>query len=199
VPIPIPLPPPGDNVVLENRTWTCRGPVNIGLVRVTMRSGGDAIHLRENCSGRIGRIEVETWSNDGLKVNAPSPAAHDLVIEGGYIRCHAHEPGAHQDGIQAMGGARITFRNLELNCNSNPNAQIFINAANGGSPTDIVCDGCFLGSGGGSSLFINHSLRSGARNTLICPGRFSPIRVESGAQSPVQTANTVLSRTDARC
>ena len=130
----------------------------------------DAIHLRENCSGRIGRIEVDTWTNDGLKVNAPAPAAHDLTIEGGYIRCHDQAAGAHQDGIQAMGGTRITFRNLELNCNSNPNAQIFINAANGGSPTDIVCENCFLGSGGGSSLFINHSLRSGARNTADLPG-----------------------------
>lgn len=199
-PGPVPLPPPGDNVILVDRTWTCRGAVNLDLVRVTMRTASaDAIHLRENCSGRIGRIEVETWTNDGLKVNAPAPSAHDLTIGGGYIRCHARDAGAHQDGIQAMGGARITFRNLELNCNSNPNAQIFINAANGGSPTDIVCDGCFLGSGGGSSLFINNSLRSGARNTLICPGRFSPIRIEPGAQSPVQTGNTLLPASDARC
>ena len=70
--------------------------------------------------------------DDGLKVNAPAPAAHDLVIEGGYIRCHDSTPNAHQDGIQAMGGSRFTFRNLELNCNSNPNAQLFINSANGG-------------------------------------------------------------------
>jgi hypothetical protein len=164
-----------------------------------MHAPGDAIQLRTNCSGRIGRIEVDTWREDGLKVNAPAPVAHDLVIEGGYIRCHAQSDGAHQDGIQAMGGTRITFRNLELNCNSNPNAQIFINAANGGSPVDIVCENCFLGSGGGSSLFINNSLRSGARNTTICPGRFSPIRIESGAQSPVNSGNTVLPASDPRC
>ena len=202
VPVPIPgpppPPPPSGSVVLVDRTWTCTGPVNIPLVRVTMRAGADAIHLREDCSGRIGRIEVDTWTLDGMKVNAPAPAAHDLVIEGGYIRCHDSEPNAHQDGIQAMGGSRIRFVGLELNCNSGPNAQLFIAAANGGRPTDIVCEGCFLGSGAGSSLFIATSTRSGARNTLICPGRFSPIRIQ-GADEPVNTANTVLPASDSRC
>jgi hypothetical protein len=184
--------------VLTNQTWTCEGPVNLSLVKITMHAEADAIHLRENCSGRIGRIEVDTWTLDGLKVNAPAPAAHDLTIEGGYIRCHARATGAHQDGIQAMGGSRITFRNLELNCNSNPNAQLFLAASNGGRPTDIVCDGCFLGSGAGSSLFIATSTRSGARNTLICPGRFDPIRVE-GAIEPVNSGNVVLPASDSRC
>ena len=164
-----------------------------------MRAGHDAIHLRENCSGRIGRIEVDTWTNDGLKVNAPAPAAHDLTIEGGYIRCHDQAAGAHQDGIQAMGGARITFRNLELNCNSNPNAQIFINSANGGSPDRHRVRE--LPPRLRRRLVALHqpSLRSGARNTLICPGRFSPIRIESGAQSPVNSGNTVLPASDSRC
>lgn len=198
VPIPPPLPPPAGSVVLVDRTWTCEGPVNIPLVRVTMRANADAIHLRENCSGRIGRIEVDTWTLDGLKVNAPAPAAHDLVIEGGYIRCHDSTPNAHQDGIQAMGGTRVRFVGLELNCNSGPNAQLFIAAANGGRPTEIVCEGCFLGSGAGSSLFIATSTRSGARNTLICPGRFSPIRIQ-GATEPVNVSNTVLPASDSRC
>ena len=66
---------------------------------------------------------------------------------GGYIRCYDRPEGAHQDGIQALGGERITFRNLEINCNSGSNAQLFLNGANGGMPTDIVCEKCFLGSG----------------------------------------------------
>jgi hypothetical protein len=197
-PSPPPLPPPAGSVVLVDRTWTCEGPVNIPLVRVTMHARADAIHLRENCSGRIGRIEVDTWTLDGLKVNAPDPEAHDLVIEGGYIRCHDSAPNAHQDGIQAMGGQRIRFVGLELNCNSGPNAQLFIAAANGGRPTDIICEGCFLGSGAGSSLFVATSTRSGAINTLICPGRFSPIRIQ-GATEPVNSGNTVLSASDPRC
>jgi hypothetical protein len=198
IPGPPPLPPPAGAVVLVDRTWTCTGPVNIPLVRVTMHARADAIHLREDCSGRIGRIEVDTWTLDGMKVNAPAPAAHDLVIEGGYIRCHASVPNAHQDGIQAMGGTRIRLVGLELNCNSGPNAQLFIAAANGGRPSEIVCEGCFLGSGAGSSLFVATSTRSGARNTLICPGRFSPIRIQ-GAVEPVNTGNTVLPASDSRC
>ena len=182
-----------------DQAWTCNGPVNLALVKVTMRNAGtDAIFLRENCTGRIGRIEVETWTGDGVKVNAQSPVAHDLVIEGGYVRCHAQTLG-HQDGIQAMGGQRVTFRNLEVNCNSNPNAQLFVNAINGNTPTDIVCEGCFLGSGASSTLRVNESVRSGARNTLVCPGRNYTLYFGGPAQSPVNVGNTVLPASDPRC
>jgi hypothetical protein len=187
--------------VLVNQSWTCTGPVNYDLVKVTMRVGtSDAIHLRENCSGRIGRIEVQTWAADGLKINAPDPVAHDLVIGGGYIRCYGKgDPDIHQDGIQVMGGERITLRNLEVNCNSNPNGQLFISAANGGDPTDIVCESCFFGKGAATTLRVERSLRSGARNTTVCEGRYHDILFESGAQQPVNQNNTVIPSTDPRC
>ena len=41
-----------------------------------------------------------------MKINAPTPVAHDLVIWGGYIRCYDKPAEAHQDGIQALGGER---------------------------------------------------------------------------------------------
>ena len=187
------------SVVLVNQAWTCNGPVNLNLVKVTIRTARtDAIFLRENCTGRIGRIEVQTWVGDGLKVNAPSPAAHDLVIEGGYIRCYGNVLG-HQDGIQAMGGARVTFRNLEVNCNSNPNAQLFISTVNGGRPTDVVCDRCVLGRGAAQTLFIAMGTRSGARNSIICSGRFDAIRIGPGAVAPVNQGNTVVPASDPRC
>jgi Ca2+-binding RTX toxin-like protein len=198
--VPPPPPPTGETVVLVDQAWTCSGPVNVDLVKVTMQNvKNDAIYLRTNCTGRIGRIEIETWVGDGVKVNAPAPAAHDLVIEGGYIRCHDHAPGAHQDGIQVMSGERITFRNLEINCNSNPNGQLFINSANGGLPTDVVCDRCTLGSGAANTLIVGESLRSGARRSSICPGRFNAIRINTTAESPVNTGNSVLADTDPRC
>jgi hypothetical protein len=188
----------GRSVVLVDQAWTCRGPVDLDLVKVTMRSArSDAIYLRQGCTGRIGRIEVDTWTGDGLKVNAPSPAAHDLTIGGGYIRCHAQSLG-HQDGIQAMGGRNITFRGLEVKCGSNPNAQLFINSVNGGNPTNIVCDGCLLGRGAASTLLIMSSSGSGARNSTICKGRYFDIRIQ-GAVSPVNTGNTVIPSTDPRC
>jgi hypothetical protein len=197
---PPPPPPSGETVVLVNQAWTCTGPVNLDLVKVTMQAGrGDAVYLRTNCSGYIARIEIETWIGDGVKVNAPPPAAHDLTIGGGYIRCRDRNEGTHQDGIQVMGGERITFRNLEINCNSNPNGQLFINSAQGGLPTDVVCDGCVLGSGAASTLLVGRSVRSGARRSLICAGRFHDIRINATAESPVNIGNSVLPRTDPRC
>jgi Ca2+-binding RTX toxin-like protein len=198
-----PQPPPdtGVRVVQVDKTWTCTGRVDLDLVKITMNPGArdrDAIHLRTNCSGHIRRIEVDTWAGDGIKINAPSPVAHDLVIWGGYIRCFEHPEGAHQDGIQALGGERITFRNLEVNCTSGANAQIFLNAANGGMPTDIVCERCFLGSGAGTTLRISSSIRSGARNSTLCPGRFRDINAV-GAQEAVNVANTILPASDDRC
>jgi Ca2+-binding RTX toxin-like protein len=195
-----PPPPSGQSVELVDEPWICTGRVNLDLVKVTIRTvRDDAIQLRAGCTGRIGRVEVETWTADGIKVNAPPPAAHDLVIYGGTIRCHERHGGAHNDGIQVMGGERLSFRKLEINCNAGPNAQLFVAAANGGMPTDVVCEGCFLGSGAAQSLFIADSVRSGARNTLVCPGRFQAIRIDGGAQSPVNSRNTVLDGSDERC
>ena len=197
---PPPPPPSGETVVLDDQPWVCSGRVNLDLVKVTLRSGNrDAVYLRTNCSGRIGRLEIETWVGDGVKVNAPEPAARDLTIYGGYIRCYDHAPGAHQDGIQAMGGERITFRELEIQCNSNPNGQLFISGANGGVPTDVVCERCILGGGAGSTLFLGDSVRSGARRSLICAGRFSAVRIEGRAESPVNTGNSLIEATDRRC
>lgn len=195
-------PPAGGTVVREDENWTCSGPVDLALVKVTMRTAdGDAIYLREGCTGSIDRIEVETWVGDGVKINAPEPVAHDLVIGGGYIRCFAHGPVGHQDGVQAMAGERITFRNVEINCNSEPNAQFYPSALRDNPPTDVVCENCLLGAGAASTLFIDDSVRSGARNSLICPARFPNRTIFIGrrAQDPVDEGNRILSSTDRRC
>lgn len=189
------------SIRLVDEPWVCRGRVDLDLVKVEIRTvEDDAIYLRQGCTGRIGRIEVDTWKGDGVKVNVPAPAAHDLVVEGGYIRCHAQGSGGHQDGIQVMGGEDITFQELEINCNSEPNAQFYVSALAPGMPTNVVCDGCFLGSGAAQTLFVDESVRSGARNTLICPGRFRALRIdESLAQEPVLEGNQELPADDERC
>lgn len=197
-----PLPPPSGQSIVQERSWTCNTKVDLDLVKITMRPGAqnsDAIYFRQNCSGLIRRVEIETWVADGIKINAPSPVAHDLLIGGGYIRCYDKSAGAHQDGIQILGGERITFRNLEINCNSNPNAQFFVTGTNGGMPTDVVCDKCFLGKGAGSTISLGTSLRSGVRNSLVCQGRFRPINLQPSAVEPVLTGNTVLPQDDRRC
>jgi hypothetical protein len=187
------------SIVRVNQPWTCRGRVDLDLVKVTMRTNvSDAIYLRENCSGRIGRIEVQTWTRDGLKVNAKAPVAHDLVIGGGYIRCYG-QVGGHQDGIQAMGGRRITFRNLEVNCNTRVNAQFFVAGIHGAVPTDVVCVSCLLGSGAAQTLFIANSVRSGARSTTICEGRYRAVRFERNPVSPVVSGNTIVPASNPRC
>src|SRR5688500_8671122 len=89
-------------VVLVNQTFECSSypqPVNFDLVKVTVNAQAgpkiDAIHTGSRCTGRIGRIEVETWNADGVKVH---PGTHDLVIEGGYVRCLDRVGAVHQDG-----------------------------------------------------------------------------------------------------
>ena len=67
-------------------------------------------------------------SGDGLKV---TEGARDLVVGGGSIRCLAKAPRFHQDGIQVLGGARITFHGLKISCGRRDerliNANLFIN------------------------------------------------------------------------
>ncbi len=184
--------------MITSSPWTCSGPVNLNLVKVTLRSGGDAISLDDGCTGRIGRIEVETWTEDGVKIqNGSQNAAHDLVIESGYIKCHDVSGGAHQDGVQGMGGRNITFRGLSIDCLGNSN--FFINRGGGGStrPTNIVCDGCLLGPHSSTTIRVNDAARSGARNSLFCPGR--NLTEHWGDPSSINENNTVLARTDSRC
>ncbi len=195
-------PPSGSSesrsVVLVDQQWRCSGPVDLDLVKVTMHAGSDAVSIARGCSGRIGRVEVDTWTADGIKVQNASPVAQDLVIGGGYVECHAISPDSHQDGVQAMGGSRLTMRNLVIDCLGNSN--FYVNRAGGGAstPTDVVCDGCVFGPRSASTLYIGSSLRSGARNSVVCEGRYFDIRIE-GATGPVTTGTVIVPRSDARC
>jgi len=185
-------------VILTNQAWTCNGPVNLALVKVTMTTNdSDAVRLAPGCTGRIGRIEVDTWKQDGIKVqNQPNPA-HDLVVEGGYVKCHAMTAGAHQDAVQAMGGARLTFRNMTFDCLGNSN--FFVNRAGSGAtkPTDVVCENCTLGPNSSTTIRVNEATRSGARNSSFCPGR--NLTTFWGDPSYVNVNNAMLLRTDTRC
>jgi hypothetical protein len=163
-----------------------------------MHSGSDAVRLASGCTGRIGRIEIDTWTEDGIKIqNSSSNAARDLVIQSGYVKCHAIAGGAHQDGVQAMGGARVTFRGLSIDCLGNSN--FFVNRGGGGAtrPTAIVCDGCQLGPRSSTTIRVNDAASSGARNSLICPGR--NLTEFWGDPSSINVNNTILARLDSRC
>lgn len=199
---PPPPPPPtvGNSVILEEEPWVCLGPVDLDLVKVTMRTTSeDAIRLDENCSGRIGRVEVETWTADGIKVHNRGTVAHDLVIESGYVKCHDVAGESHQDGVQVQGGYRLTFRNLRVDCLRNSNLFISRGGSGASTPTDVVCEGCVLGPNSAQTLFFATSIRSGARRTTICEGRVQAKRIAGGAEEIVDVDNKVLPRNDPAC
>lgn len=190
----------GKRRVLEDRPFRCQGEVDLDLVRVTMRTPvEDAISIDENCTGRIGRVEVETWTADGIKVQNHGDVAHDLVIESGFVKCHDVAGEYHQDGIQVMGGRGITFRNLRVDCLGNANLFLAEGGLKASTPTDVVCEGCIFGPHSAQTLFYADSIRSGARDTTICTGRFRAIRVEPEAEAIVDVENEVLPRDDPSC
>lgn len=190
-------------VVLVDHTWTCTSHVDLDLVRVTMsaqsvglRSNEDAVHLRTGCSGRIGRLEVDQWAGDGVKV---AQGVHDLTVDGGSIRCHAKAPRLHQDGIQVLGGRNVTFRDLAIDCGRRQarlvNSNLFIKQAGRSTapPTDIVCDGCRLGGWAAHTADIQTSVGSGLRGSTLCEARFPrlTLTIGPGASSPVDSGNHI--------
>jgi hypothetical protein len=194
-------------VVRRNRPWVCRRHVNIGLVKVVMRTRrAHGIYLRPGCSGRIGRIEIDTWTQDGITINRGNGRmpAHDLVIADGYIRCHDNV-GGHQDGVQVMDGRRITFRSVRIKCGRpnerGTNSQFYVSGNGHWIPRNVVCVRCVLGTGAGSPLFIDLSVDSGARNTTVCRGDFGyAVRIEhSVATRPIHRNLRILRRSHRLC
>ena len=199
----IATPPPAHHVVLVDRTWTCSSPVDLDLVKVTItrkaigdRRNKDAVHLRPGCTGRIGKLVVVQWVGDGVKV---AEGAHDLTVGGGSIRCLDKAPRLHQDGIQVLGGARITFRKLKIDCGRRRsrlvNSNFFVNKAGHSRlpPRDVVCDGCSLGAWAAHTVNVQHSVRSGVQGSTICIARFPRLTVTVGhaAREPVHRRNLV--------
>jgi hypothetical protein len=169
-------------VAVANQQWRCNSTVDLSLVKATIWTRDtDAVVLGNGCTGRMGRVEVDTWTADALKtVNSSVNAAHDLVIESGVAVCHDRVPGAHQDGWQSMGGARITVRNFVWACGDLDDpyglgvAQAVVISRAGASvttPTDTVVEHSVLMPGAAHTFAIGESLRSGIRNSVICPDR----------------------------
>ena len=125
--IPEDLPPLQPNVEIvadgpNEDGWTCTGPQNRALVKVTIMptadDGVEGINLRANCSGWIGRVELLMYKgHDMLDVNNASPAPHDLTINGGYLAARGNSPEAHQDCNQITNGTtarNLLFQNLTV-------------------------------------------------------------------------------------
>lgn len=186
---------PGDTVVRDGQGWTCSGPVDLDLVKVS-NPPGDAISFAAGCTGVIRRIEIDTRMTDGVKIKQ---GAHDIQVGGGYVKCTGFKPGAHQDAVQAMSGQRITFTSVEFDCLGNSN--FFVNRANGSTPTDIVCDGCRFGAKTSTTVRVNVSVRSGARNSQGCVGRNvrRAFYFTGSAVQPVNVNNQTVPASDPLC
>jgi hypothetical protein len=193
----------GGTIVRDNQGWTCNGPVDLALVRVTTPPG-DGLTLASGCTGRIDRIEITGVRNgDGIKVqNASTNAAHDLVIGGGVVSCSGSPTNdTHQDGIQAMGGRNIELRNLVIDCYGGGGGNLFIKRGGGGAttPTSIVCVHCAIGPHHPNRVRIESSISSGLRDSLVCRNGRAPIVVTADAVNPVNTNNVIAPSGDPRC
>lgn len=180
------------SVIVNGQGWKCVGPVDLDLVKVT-NPPGDAINLGSACTGRIGRVEVDTWTNDGIKT--PKTGPRNLRVESGYITCHSSKPGAHQDGIQAQGGTDLTFT-LDISCPWS-NANFFVS---GSGATRVVCDGCNLLRRASHTATINGSY-SGVRESTVCPDRTfsSGSWLDGNGRFKVNDNNVLLPAGDPRC
>ena len=188
------------SVAQTDQTWTCRGPVDLDSVSVTMttalsaRRGADAIHLEPGCTGRIRHLEVLTAAADAVKV---AEGVHDLAVDGGSVVCTAKLPTMHQDGIQVMGGERITLRGLSINCGRSGesliNSNLFINQSGRSAkpPTDVVCVDCFLGGAAAHTANIQNSVRSGVVSSTLCTAKYPKLTLTVGplAVDPVDSDN----------
>ena len=190
------------SIAQTDQTWVCRGPVDLDSVSVTMtsaissRRGADAIHLEPGCTGRIRQLEVLTAAADAVKV---AEGVHDLAVEGGSILCTGKLPTMHQDGVQVMGGDRITLRGLSINCGRTGeklvNSNLFINQAGRSThpPTDVVCVDCFLGGAAAHTANIQNSVRSGVVSSTLCTAKYPKLTLTVGplAVDPVDSGNTL--------
>jgi len=205
----VPAPPPsGNNLTVTDRTWVCSGTVNYNVVKVTIRQSlprTDAVRIASGCNGTVQRLEVDTANADGIHVGA---GAHDFTINGGYVHSSAvcGSCGAvHVDGVQVLGGQRITFRNLDVNYPTATNSALYINAGAAGQerPTDVVCDGCTFRRSPDKNrvVRIGNSLRSGIRNSTVywcgtgptCDAPQAPAIWFNGLQTdPVNSNNRLI-------
>jgi hypothetical protein len=190
--------PPGEvvDVVVTNALgWVCNRAVDISLLRVRAPVGGsadNAVTLDPGCTGVIERIEITTERVDGIKIrnNSVTPT-HDLVINGGFIRSANCVPGGHCDGVQGMGGDRITFNNILIDFRNATGGGGFYPSLGGnmtgGQPTHIVCQNCHI-IHGATSVRVDASEFSGIRNSVVC----SPIGAAEHAQAVFAHAGGTL-------
>jgi hypothetical protein len=145
------------------------------------------LHIRGN-GGSLGPTA------DAVKLRQ---GPHDINITG-YADCGKPAPEAHQDGIHAMLGYRITFSDFRVG-NTEPGRPTCVGAGGGlfiqqrfeddPLPEDILCIRCEM-IAVVHGLLIGDSLRSGARESTFAAEH--PINVQPTAIKPVNERNTAI-------
>jgi hypothetical protein len=169
----------------------------------------DAVALTgPNCTGDGNPNTIDLIlriSGDGGGVGATADAVklregpHDINITG-YANCGKPAPGAHQDGIQAMLGYRITFSDFRVGDPDQGRATC--DGAAGGlfieerseddpMPEDILCIRCEMITVI-HGLLIGDSVRSGARESTFTAEH--PISIQPTAVEPINERNEGISR-----
>jgi hypothetical protein len=209
--------PPAGTVITTTQPWDCRGALSsfgklpIKVVSTIANAGAsdndNAVNLR-GCHGDGDPATIDlildirgNGSSTGTSYDAVriGQNAHDLVVTGS-AECGARnaDPSIHQDVVQALSGARITFVDFT---SGDPftgrwtcwgaGGGWYITWANAGLPTDLICLRCALATYN-QNLRIGESLRSGARESVFGYSRSYGIFVEPDAQGPVNEGNTVI-------
>ena len=154
------------------------------------------MHLEPGCTGHIGRLDVVTSVADGVKM---TEGVHDLAVDAGSVRCLGKVADVHQDGMQIMGGARITLRHLRIDCGRQEdrliNSNLFIKRSGRSvdPPTDVVCVDCSLGGSAAHTASIQESVRSGLVDSRLCSAKYSKLTLSIGpnAVDPVDVGNAI--------
>lgn len=168
-------PDPRIAVHTDGTSFLCNGPIDLDLLKVANVSSGDSVRIQGGCRGTINRVEVDAVRSDGIKIAAHANIG-PITIQGGYVRCTAALGVDHQDALQAGGGVDVTIRNVVFDCLGNSN--FYVNGWAGRVPLRVICNHCALGPNAGNNLFVGpNSSQSGARDTLVCPGRHSTYRI----------------------
>jgi hypothetical protein len=190
-------------VIQKDKTWKCRGAVDLDLVKVTIttakpgRTAKDAVLLRD-CSGRIGRLVINNAKCDGVKGHAK-----DLVIESGSITLtRKTKLKCHLDAFQFMSdSSNVHVHNMIIR--GSGHSGFFVNGGHtGDAPADITLEDSFVGTVPGKVPFdtdvtIGQSDASGVRNSILCPAKqravYVPRTPSTGgppATSPINEGNT---------
>jgi hypothetical protein len=190
-------------VVRLDKTWKCKGQVDLDLVKVTIttaepgRAVKDAVLLR-GCSGRIGRLVVNNAKCDGVKGRAKN-----LVIESGSITLtRKTNLKCHVDAFQiTSGSSNVHVHNMIIR--GTGHSGFFVNGGhNGKAPADITLENSFVGTVAGKGPFdtdvtIGQSEGSGVRNSTLCPVKQHAVYVPKtpstggpSANNPVNEGNS---------